>query len=268
MKEDDKKRLFNSDFFKLESSHFFLLSQLYPDERGKKAVQALSDLANIDGVNHPQSHVFMADELISMGKTLGFLRDENLIKNARKIFDDKWEKALIWRRYVLAWAGHHCSNLGDGSFTEFGCYDGIASMFVNEYNDLSKKNVPFYLYDCFEPPPNSAKFPKHSKDLFFEVKELFKTKDNVKIVKGILPDTLDICPEKISWAHIDLNDVRAEIAVLEIIFDKIIPGGIIILDDYGWVGYWDQYVAEKSFFLDRGYHVLEIPTGQGILIKR
>ena len=37
----------------------------------------------------------------------------------------------------------------------------------------------------------------------------------------------------------------AEIAVLEHIYDRIVNGGIIILDDYGWSAYRDQQKEEK-----------------------
>lgn len=45
------------------------------------------------------------------------------------------------------------------------------------------------------------------------------------------------------------------------------PGGTIVLDDYGWLGYGDQKTVEDEFFAARGYQVLELPTGQGLLIK-
>lgn len=45
------------------------------------------------------------------------------------------------------------------------------------------------------------------------------------------------------------------------------PGAIVILDDYGWAGGLPQKRAEDAFFAERGYQVLELPTGQGLVIK-
>ena len=42
---------------------------------------------------------------------------------------------------------------------------------------------------------------------------------------------------------------------------------MIVLDDYGWIGYWEQYVEEKEFFESKGLSILELPTGQGLVIK-
>ena len=43
-------------------------------------------------------------------------------------------------------------------------------------------------------------------------------------------------------------------------------GGIIILDDYGWMAYEDQMTKEKKFFNDKNLKVLELPTGQGMVL--
>ena len=43
------------------------------------------------------------------------------------------------------------------------------------------------------------------------------------------------------------------------IIDKMTKGGIIILDDYGWMAYEDQMMKEKKFFNDK-IQVLELPT--------
>ena len=92
---------------------------------------------------------------------------------------------------------------------------------------------------------------------------------NVKIIKGILPESLkDNCPKKIAFVHIDLNNTLAEIGVLKFIFDRIVSGGIIILDDFGWSAYSEQQQKEKDFFQKRNLKVMELPTGQGIVLKR
>ena len=43
---------------------------------------------------------------------------------------------------------------------------------------------------------------------------------------------------------------------------------MIIFDDYGWIGYQDQQVQEKEFMKKHGLRILELPTGQGLVIKR
>ncbi len=66
-----------------------------------------------------------------------------------------------------------------------------------------------------------------------------------------------------------MNNLEGELSVLEILFDLISPGGIIILDDYEWAGvYRLQKIGEGMWFDQKGYRVFPLPTGQGIVIKR
>jgi len=257
-------------FFK-PSGVFFILS-MFGDKKPKMH-KWIQDLSDISSFNNKNSSIFAADELITWGKSLDFLREEKFVEIANKKFvgpneHESEHRALVWRRHIMAWVGENSKKL-DGSFCEFGCYDAAAADFLNEYCDLEGEGINFYLYDTFEPPPNSESFPKHSDKLFDEVKLRFKGKKNIKIIKGILPKTLEKeCPKEISFAHIDLNNVKAEIGVLELIYDKVVDGGMILFDDYGWITYKEQLQAEKKFLEEKGQKVLELPTGQGLMIKR
>ena len=76
-------------------------------------------------------------------------------------------------------------------------------------------------------------------------------------------------PKRIAYLHIDLNEAPAEIAALDALFDRVVPGGIVILDDYEWAGpHRAQKLAEDPWFEARHYRVFPLPTGQGIVIKR
>jgi hypothetical protein len=67
--------------------------------------------------------------------------------------------------------------------------------------------------------------------------------------------------------HLDLNSAAAEVAALERLYDRLVVGGYLVLDDYGWYAYRQQKAEEDPFFRSRGTTVLELPTGQGLVIK-
>ena len=254
-----------------EPSGVFFLLKMFGKNR-QKVVEWLQSLSKIILFNDHRANTFVGDELITFGKSLDFLREDKFVDLATKNFvgpgqHEPEHRALIWRRYIQIWAGEHCKKL-NGSFCDFGCYDGAASNFVNDYCDLESSNIKFYLYDLFETPPNVPKQSKHDKELYDEVKNRFKNYKNIEIIRGSLPETLEEnCPENISFAHIDLNNAETELSVLEFIYDRIAKGGIILFDDYGWSHYKDQQVKEKEFLEKRGQKTLELPTGQGLLIK-
>ena len=90
----------------------------------------------------------------------------------------------------------------------------------------------------------------------------------MRIYRGFLPGTLDdSAPEKIAFLHLDLNSAKPEVGCLEVLFDRIVSGGIIVLDDYGWSIFRAQKDAEDQFFSECGIGVMELPTGQGLVMK-
>jgi hypothetical protein len=106
-------------------------------------------------------------------------------------------------------------------------------------------------------------------EMFEYVRDWFAPFPNVEVVKGFLPDSLALaCPERIGYLLVDLNSPRAEVAVLEQLFDKMVPGGVIFFDDYGWKLFEKQKESEDVFMKARGYEILELPTTQGLVVKR
>jgi O-methyltransferase len=77
-----------------------------------------------------------------------------------------------------------------------------------------------------------------------------------------------VAPERVAFMHLDLNSPRAEIGALEILFDRVVHGGIIVFDDYGWKLFHKQKEAADRFMTERGQVILELPTGQGLMIRR
>jgi len=110
--------------------------------------------------------------------------------------------------------------------------------------------------------------PEHCKELYKSVKARFTDLTNVTVTQGKVPEVLaDVAPEKIAFMHLDLNNADAEIGVLDVLFERMVKGAILVLDDYGWLAYREQKLAEDPWFDKWGYRVLELPTGQGLLIK-
>jgi hypothetical protein len=219
--------------------------------------------------------IYSGDNLFAIQKTLGFLDDVPFMNAFEKSTgnDDpaiqEVDRSLIWRNHVLAWAAYSCSQL-EGDFVECACYKGVSAKVVCDYLDINKTGKHYYLYDLFEHEQgmDHHAMPEHSSSLYEQVKQKFVEHPNVHVIRGSVPEILHTeAPEKIAFMHLDINSAAAEIGALELLFDRIVPGGILVLDDYGWLAYRDQKEAEDVFFAERGYRVLELPTGQGLLVK-
>ncbi len=89
------------------------------------------------------------------------------------------------------------------------------------------------------------------------------------MIKGIVPDILyETSPQELAFLHLAMNAGQAEVGALEVLFDRIGDGGIVLMDDFGRREQIEVYRALSGFFAGRDIPVLELPTGQGLVIKR
>jgi O-methyltransferase len=211
--------------------------------------------------------VFLADRLFTFGRNLTFLKDDPFVKAFLDARPEGVEKGLVWRKHILHWAARRALYL-DGDFVEAACYKGFTARVLCNAIDLRAHKKHFWLYDLFEAAPTETpRLEGHSEDLYDRVVARFAS-DPVTVVRGHLPESLaGNSPERISLLHIDMNNVAAEIGTLTALYDRVVTGGTIVLDDFGWVHNQAQTAAHQAFFGARGDMVLELPTGQGMVIK-
>jgi len=220
------------------------------------------------------SAVFADDNVILFNRSLGFRRDTKFMQALQTNAKTNQERSLVLRLNTMIWAVNQALGI-EGDFVECGVYRGFCAGVATDYLDFAKLPRTFYLYDTFEGIP--AEFDSESHDhpvlraagLYESVVTRFAKYPNVRIVKGIVPYSFETAaPEKIAFLHIDMNSSKSEIAALDALFDRVSPGGVILFDDYGWVGYTAQQVAEDAWMKERGQVILELPTGQGLVVKR
>ena len=93
--------------------------------------------------------------------------------------------------------------------------------------------------------------------------------DRIHYHVGPVEETLpDRAPEQIALLRLDTDWYESTRHELEHLYVRLPPGGVLILDDYCWAPARAQFLAERQWFGERGLHVLPLPTGQGVFIKR
>lgn len=214
--------------------------------------------------------VYAGDNFFVMGRNLSFLEDTAFIQAFSRNAKTEVERAVLWRTAVILWGVRNALHL-EGDLVECACYKGTTAKIICDtvnFDQYSQKK--YYLYDLFEHNDTTphSELTEHGEDLADKVREKFKHYDNVIVTQGRVPDVLaDVAPDKIAFMHLDLNHAQAELGALECLFERMTPGAILILDDYGWLDYREQKLIEDPWFQQHGYHVLELPTGQGMVIK-
>ena len=214
--------------------------------------------------------IFAGDNLLTWSRSLGFLQDKDFASAVDNNHPDRQELSLVWRLNTLCWAARQCSQLS-GDFVEAGVYTGFTVKVICDYLNFNSMDRDYYLYDVFhhsaemEHPELSA----HSDSLYETVCARFQNYPRVKIIQGLVPESFKKgIPEKIAFMHIDMNNATAEVAVLDALYERLVPGGMIVFDDYGWIFYEEQKLAEDAWLAERYFErILELPTGQGLLVK-
>ncbi|MDQ7247164.1 TylF/MycF/NovP-related O-methyltransferase [Dongia sedimenti] len=212
-----------------------------------------------------------------------FMRDPRFAKAyAFGMTDGPPGRHLEWRVHVALWLAEQSVQLG-GDFIECGVNTGIMSGAIMTYLDFAQlADRRFYLLDTFAGIPEeqitdaeravgvahmNVKYQGGDR-LFDIVKSKFSPWPNKRLIRGMVPDTLvEVDSDRIAFAHIDMNVVAAEIAAAEFLWPRLQPGAFMLLDDYGWAPHIHQKRAWDVFAQQHGFHILSLPTGQGLIMK-
>jgi O-methyltransferase len=213
---------------------------------------------------------YLGDNFFTWGRNNSPLEDKPFCAAWKSNIQNDSDQAIVWRRYIVACAAYHAIHL-PGDFVECGVYKGTGIKTVIDYLGGPSFPKTFWGYDTFDYNPVEGVVSPDQKEGFHQgVLRRFDDYVQVRLIKGFLPESFSQgCPKQIAFLHIDLNNVEAEIAVLDHLFDKVVRGGMIVLDDYEMaMAYRPQKQQEDLWFDSRGYRVFPLPTGQGFVIKR
>ena len=220
------------------------------------------------------------DDLLVINKNHGFLNDIDFINAVGIYSNDAIVMSKIWRIYSYAQQALDTTYEG-GDIVDLGCYDCKTIEIVLRYIKLKNRTIPsskkrnVYMFDAFENPPTGKK-EFHGPKLLEEVVERMKYLEdsfNLFYIKGHFPkslsyEQLQIGEDSINMVHIDLNNSGLDALCFEYFAKKLRVGGSIIFDDYGFANYRETMVKVNNSAKKLAGSVLELPTGQGLYIKR
>jgi O-methyltransferase len=234
-----------------------------------------------DYVHVPRESITFFEDGLLTQHSAAFLEDEKFIRAYELgAATDSWKGASIrWRAYVACWAGQHAALL-PGDFVECGVNRGGLARAMVDYVRFETLNKKFFLIDTFKGlVPDYLTSDEKTKGLldnynYYEdnslgaVRETFAPFSNVMVVQGTVPDILPEIPSKqVAYLSLDMNCMWPEQKAAEYFWDLIVPGGIILHDDYGFDLHEEQRKMMDRFAASRGVAVLALPTGQGIIFK-
>jgi hypothetical protein len=232
-----------------------------------------------------------AEDALITNKNISSLFEPDFLNAYQKAVDDGLyvDAAIRWRCHVACWAGSVAiKNKGD--FVECGVNKGFISRIVMDYLKFeAREDIKFWLLDTYEGFSEKylteeeisvlkQSFQKDNLDASWKMGQYkpvfdialkaFSKFPNARLIKGIVPETLSLVEsDKISYLSLDMNCVIPEIEAISYFWDKLVPGAIVLLDDYAWPSHEAQKNGMDKFASSKGVGILTLPTGQGLIIK-
>jgi O-methyltransferase len=160
-----------------------------------------------------------------------------------------------------------------GDIVECGVWNGGASamMAFACFKTKTSRERQLWLFDSFEglPPPGPKDGELENKQFFdgmcrgsvSSVEKAFSKLslpfENIRIVQGWFEATLrSAAVDRIAILHIDADWYDSVKYVLDTFYEKVVPGGFVVLDDYGYWSGCDRALAD--FMSDKGIVGVEL----------
>ena len=231
-----------------------------------------------DLYDQAQQPSFFGDNMVALCRNMSFAHDDRFMAAFRGNERDSLDKTKVWRLHTYCWAGRSALAI-PGDFVECGVFEGLYSAVLLEYLSFETVAKAMYLFDTFSGLSDEYSTPlerhvvggayKGRANWFERVLARFERYANVTVTRGIVPEVFDeVAPSSIALLHLDMNAAAAEVGALEVLFDRVNDGGLILLDDYGRNETKELYAALRDWMADRRHPILELPTGQGLVVKR
>lgn len=200
-----------------------------------------------------------------------FLEDKEFLDYYRRFMDpDNWHS--LDRKYMLAQLLKQTTNI-PGDLAECGVYKGASAYLMCRAIQGTNRHV--HLFDSCEglsvPGENDGDYwvsgaLSASEDAIHQALAEF---DNYHLYRGWIPQKFtEASKRKFSLVHIDVDLYQPTYDSLQFFYPRVAKGGIIIMDDYGFITCPGAKRAADEYFVGKPEPILMLTTGQGMVIKR
>ena len=180
------------------------------------------------------------------------------------------------RKYMLREMARYVAGL-EGETAECGSYEGASAYLIAR----ELPDVPLHLFDSFEglPAPSQADKPARDTQLHWQegalrspvetIRKNLEQFNNIHIHRGWIPERFtEVADRVFRLLHIDVDLYQPTLDSLEFFYPRMVSGGVIVMDDYGFENCPGANRAAEEFMDNKPEMIIHCPTGQGIIIKQ
>lgn len=93
--------------------------------------------------------------------------------------------------------------------------------------------------------------------------------DCFELYKGWIPERFpEVADRRFCFVHVDVDLYQPTRDSVAFFYPRLVPGGLLVCDDYGFSTCPGARRAVDEYMADRPEPVLQVPTGQGVIIKK
>ena len=243
----------------------------------RQVAEALRDEADRRGLDEAARHYLlyciqreMYPKFVIADHSRVMLDDAQFMRTFARYSDENWTS------FERKWNLREFLRLVDelpGHFAECGVFRGASAHLLCEVAGPAGREV--HLFDSFaglsQPNVNEGDHWAQGDLSVSEqtVQENLRQFDCFRTFKGWIPERFnDVGDEQYAFVHIDVDLEQPTHDSLAFFYPRLPVGGVILLDDHGVTTCPGARRAALAYFAERPEPVLDLATGQGLVIKR
>ena len=184
------------------------------------------------------------------------------------------------RKYILQSLARSVAEM-EGDTAECGVFEGASSLLICDAMGVTA-DYRHHAFDSFEglPTPDPGDVAEEEKMVSWKkgdlcapidaVKKNLSRFDFVSYYKGWIPERFqEVDDRRFKLVHIDVDLYQPTHDSLAFFYPRMVPGGVILCDDYGSTLCPGARRAMDEFFADKPEHsVIDLLNGQGLVVVR
>lgn len=170
------------------------------------------------------------------------------------------------------------TNVLEGELAECGCYVGTSAFFIAQ----ASTHGTLYLFDSFQGLSSPSSLDRDVGDAVIPwsegggdlstseatLRHNLACYDSVVVFPGWIPERFkEVSDKQFRLVHIDVDLYQPTRDSLEFFYPRLVKGGVIVMDDYGFKTCPGATQAAKELATSQRVGIVHLATGQGVITK-
>lgn len=189
---------------------------------------------------------------------------QRLVPNNRRSFE---------RKFVVAQLVRALNHLA-GDMAECGVYNGATAYFMAKAARDAGQQRRLHLFDSFSglsrPGVEDGGYWNEGALAIPEasVRSTLEGFADTAIYAGWIPERFaEVADRAFAFVHIDVDLYQPTLDSVRFFYERVSQGGMIVCDDYGFTTCPGARSAFQEFMAEKPERIIELPTGQGLVIR-